>query len=154
MQGIEVIHEGYLFTSDRQRTDIKAVHKWLSEVSYWKKNVPYEIVANSIEHSFCVNILHDDEQVGFCRLITDYTTFAYLADVYVLEEHRGHGLSKKMMSLIMELDWVKQLQRLMLATLDAHKLYEQYGYTPVRFPERFMEISRPSIYNDPDNPFL
>lgn len=154
IEQIHTEHNDYLFTSDRGKTDIIAVHKWLSEVSYWKKNIPFDVMKNAVQNSFCINVLKENEQVGFCRLITDYTTFAYLADVYILEEHRGQGLSKKMMDVMMELSWVKEIQRIMLATVDAHKLYEQYGFTPLRFTERFMEINRPELYNDPDNPFL
>lgn len=154
MQTIEYKHGDYLFTSDKQQVDIVATHQWLSDVSYWKKNIPYDTVSESIKNSFCISILHNGGQIGFCRLITDYATFAYLADVYILERHRGKGLSKNMMELIVQLEWVTQLQRIMLATLDAHDLYQQFGFTPLRFPERFMEISRPAIYNDPENPFL
>jgi GNAT superfamily N-acetyltransferase len=84
-------------------------------------------------------------------MITDYTTFAYLADVYVEAEHRGQGLSKRMMEIILQQPWVQSLRRIMLATLDAHDLYGQFGFVKPAFPERFMEINRPAIYGDPQN---
>ena len=123
-----------------------AVHKWLSESSYWEKGIPFEKVKTSFDQSFCIGALMNDEQVGYGRLITDYTTFAYLADVYVLENHRGKGISKQMMTLLFEQDWVKGLRRIMLATSDAHGLYRQIGFTSLGHPEKLMEIVHPNIY--------
>ena len=123
-----------------------AVHKWLSESSYWAKGIPFEKVKTSFDQSFCIGALMNDEQVGYGRLITDYTTFAYLADVYVLENHRGKGISKQMMTLLFEQDWVKGLRRIMLATSDAHGLYRQIGFTSLGHPEKLMEIVHPNIY--------
>ena len=88
-----------------------------------------------------------DKQIGFARLITDYTTFAYLADVYILEQHRGEGLSKKLMEYIMSLDNVKGMRRILLATLDAHALYSKFGFQSPENPERLMEIKRNNLYS-------
>ncbi|WP_159799419.1 GNAT family N-acetyltransferase [Flavobacterium sp. MK4S-17] len=126
--------------------DVQAVHKFLSEESYWAAQIPFEIVKNSLKNSFCVGIFYNDRQIGFARLVTDYTTFAYLADVYIEQEHRGRGLSKMLMDYIMEKEWVKNLRRFALATADAHSLYSRYGFVPLAKPERFMEINRPDIY--------
>ena len=154
MQRIHTEYNGFLFTSNKELMNVNAVHKWLSEISYWKKNIPFTTVETALENSFCVSVLKDQKQIGFSRLITDYTTFAYFADVYILEEYRNNGFSKKMIELVLTLDWVQNLQRIMLGTLDAHDLYKKYGFSEMKFPERFMEISRPSIYNDPNNPFI
>ena len=152
MKPISIEHNGYTITTDKAKLQPEAVHKWLSEQSYWAKHIPYHIVKTSFDNSYCIGVLKDGEQVGYGRLITDYATFAYLADVYVQEAHRGNGLSKKMMEILMEQDWVKGLRKLMLATLDAHGLYTQYGFTPMAISERYMEISRPIIYGDAENP--
>lgn len=151
MKPINVDHNGYLITTDKEKMQPLAIHKWLSEESYWCKNIPYELVKKSFDNSYCIGVLKDNEQIGYGRFITDYATFAYLADVYIHESHRGQGLSKKMMEVLMELEWVKGLRKLMLATLDAHGLYAQYGFTPMVISERYMEISRPIIYGDSTN---
>lgn len=146
METISVWHEPYLITTDKTLLKPDQVHAWLSQESYWAKHIPYDVFRRSMEHSWCIGILKEEEQVGFARLITDYATFAYLADVYVTAAHRGMGLSKKMMQVIMDQPWVNNLRRIMLATLDAHELYRQYGFDSSRFPQRLMEITRPLIY--------
>ena len=145
-------HKGYTITTDKDLLYPSHVHDWLSNRSYWSKQVPYETVKSAFDNSYCIGAVKDGRQVGYARLITDYTTFAYLADVYVEEEHRGLGLSKKMMEVIMAQDWVKGLRRIMLATLDAHDLYTQFGFAKPSFPDRLMEITRPGIYDDESNP--
>ncbi len=142
----------YLITTDRAMMKPERVHCWLSEVSYWAKNIPYDVFKRSFDNSFCIGVLNGEEQVGYARFVTDYATFAYLADVYVEEAHRGNKLSKIMMEMLMNQDWVKNLRRVMLATVDAHGLYEQYGFTNPKNPSRIMEITRPGIYGDSENP--
>ena len=149
MQIINSEYNGYLITTDKSRMDEVAIHRWLSEQSYWAKGIPYALFKKSFDHSFCIGALHDGQQVAYGRLITDYATFAYLADVYVLESHRGKGISKEMMRLLFSLDWVTGLRRIMLATRDAQALYRQYEFTECKFPERIMEITRPNIYESP-----
>jgi GNAT superfamily N-acetyltransferase len=144
-------YKGYIITTDKNLLKPKDIHRWLSINSYWSKNIPFNVVEDAFNHSFCIGVLKEEKQIGYARLITDYAVFAYLADVYVEEEHRGQGLCKKMMEVLMELDWVKNLRRLMLATLDAHDVYKQFGFVSTAFPERFMEISRPSVYGDEQN---
>jgi len=146
MQPETIEYQGYQITTDRNLLQPEAVHQWLSTESYWAKGIPYELVKAAFDHSFVMGILFKDEQIGFARLITDYATFGYLADVYVAEPHRSKGLSKQMMKLLMDQDWVKNLRRIMLATLDAEKLYEQFGFGPPAFPQRLMEITRPKLY--------
>ena len=151
MEPITISYNGYSITTDKKLLQPELIHQWLSQNSYWSKNIPFEIVKDAFDNSFCIGIIKNGRQVGYARLVTDYATFGYLADVYVEEEHRRQGLSKKMMELIMELDWVKNLRRIMLATLDAHELYKQFGFVTPAFPERFMEINRPAIYGDSQN---
>ncbi len=152
MEPISIIHDGYTITTDKTQMQPETIHRWLSTESYWSKNIPFDLVKRAFDHSYCIGVLKDGQQVGYARLITDHTTFAYLADVYVEEAHRGKGLSKKMMEVLLERDWVKGLRRVMLATLDAHQLYAQYGFKEIALPERLMEINRPVIYGDNNNP--
>lgn len=122
------------------------IHRWLSERSYWAKGIPLKTVQTVIAHSFCIGVFADDVQIGFARFVTDYAVFAYLADVYVEEEHRGLGLSKQMMETLMAQPWIAGLRRLMLATMDAHGLYAQHGFKPLAHPERVMEIVHFNTY--------
>jgi len=152
METITIDHKGYTITTDKKLMVPEHIHDWLSTRSYWSKNIPFEVVKTAFDHSYCIGIIKDGRQVGYARFVTDYSVFAYLADVYVEESHRGQGLSKKMMDVLMNLDWVRGLRRITLATLDAHKLYEQYGYAAPAYPDRLMEIMRPDIYGDSNNP--
>lgn len=140
----------YRVTTDKNEMDIDAIHHYLSR-SYWAENVPKKVVATAIENSLCFGVLlaevsGADKQVGFARLITDSATFAYLADVYVLEEHRRQGLSKQMMKQIVEHPQLQGLRRIMLATRDAHGLYEQFGFTPLTDDKMFMQLWTPNVY--------
>lgn len=133
-------------TSDRARMDLAAIHAFLSETSYWAKNIPRETVERAIEHSLCFGAfdsdrqvaLDGDAQVGFARVITDYATFAYLADVFVLESHRGRGIAKQIMEAIANHRELHGLRRWHLVTRDAHSLYGQFGFEPIDAPERHM----------------
>ena len=148
IQPLSVVHKGYLITTDKGLMYPLDVYKWLSEVSYWAKYMPLETFMGAFEHSFCIGAVKDDKQVAFARLATDYATFGYLADVYVEEAHRGLGISKVMMQELFEMEWVKGLRRIMLATKDAHELYRKVGFKGSNFPDRIMEIARPNIYGD------
>lgn len=138
--------ENYQIKNGFEQMDIKAVYRYLNQQSYWAENIPYPTVETALKNSFCVGVFTQGQQIGFARLVTDYATFAYLADVYILEEHRQKGLSKALMNHIMALDWVSRLRRITLATWDAHGLYSQYGFTAPENPEHLMEIRRKDIY--------
>ena len=127
-------------TADRARMDVDAIHRYLSEESYWAKDIPRERVERSIANSLCVGAFDGDAQVGFTRVITDYATFAYLADVYVLPSHRGRGISKEILSAVMHHPELQGLRRWHLVTRDAHGLYAQFGFAPLDAPERHMGI--------------
>ena len=143
---VHISYKGYVITTDKSLMQVEAIHKWLSEKSYWVKDIPFEIVLGAFNNSFCMAVLNEGVQVGYARLVTDYTTVAWLGDVYVEEEHRGQGLSKKMMEILTGLEWVTKLRKVFLGTLDAHGLYARYGFEAPAEPERWMEISRPGIY--------
>jgi len=146
MEAITINYKGYLITTDKTLMKVDDVHSWISEESYWAKGIPFEIFKKSFDHSFCAGALFGDKQIAFARLLTDYAVFGYLADVYVEEEHRGKGISKKMLEIIFGLDWVRGLRNIKLGTRDAHGLYEQYGFTDCKHPERMMELNRQDIY--------
>lgn len=133
---------GYTVTDDRAALDTEVVFGFLSE-SYWAKGILRETCLRSLENSLCFMLLQGDRQVGFCRAVTDRATFAYLADVFVLPEHRGQGLGKWLVACVREHPELQGLRRWMLATSDAHGLYSSQGFNPVRDPAVFMEIVRP-----------
>lgn len=143
---MEIEDNGYVFSDDKQKIDALAVHHYLSKQSYWAKDIPFDIVQRSIDNSLCFGIYKDEQQLGFARWITDKATFAYLADVYVDEKHRGLGLSKKLMSLMLFHKDLQGLRRYMLGTLDAHGLYAQFGFKAIEHPERLMEVTIPDPY--------
>ena len=141
-------YNGYLITTVKELMYPDDPYHWLSTASYWCKYMPKDVFIRSFHNSFCIGAIIDGRQVAYARLVTDYATFAYLADVYVLDEHRGKGISKEMIRLIFDMDWVKGLRRIMLATKDAHDLYRKVGFKSSNFPDRIMEIARPNLYGD------
>jgi len=143
----------FLISTDKSRLDIDAVHAFLRR-SFWAEQIPRETVVRSIQGSLCFGLYHGDRQIGFARVISDFATYAYLADVYVLEEFRGQGLSKWLMECVLRHPDVQGLRRWRLDTRDAHGLYSQYGFKPPTYPERMMEILDLDIYKrgDPGKP--
>ena len=136
----------YVVSTDATRLDLDVVHGFLAG-SYWSKGIPRETVARAIENSVCFGVYASSgAQVGFARVITDFATFAYIADVFVLESHRGHGLGKLLMECIKQHPKLQGLRRWTLSTKDAHGLYAQFGFTPLNWPDRYMEIFRPGMY--------
>jgi len=135
----------YEISTDPARLDIDAIHAFLTQ-SYWSPGIPRATVARAIANSLCFGVFWQGRQVGFARMVTDKTTFAYLCDVYVLEAQRGRGVSKQMMDHIMKHPDLQGLRRMMLATRDAHGLYAQFGFTPLSAPDRIMEVLKPNIY--------
>ena len=138
--------DGYRLSSDPADLQIEAIHAYLVR-SYWSPGIPLRTVAKAILNSVCVGAYGPDgAQVGFARLVTDHATFAYLADVYVLEAHRGKGLSRALVETLLAPDDVQGLRRIMLATRDAHGLYAKLGFEPVTDPKPLMQIMRKDIY--------
>lgn len=138
--------EGYEIDTDKRRLDLAAIHRYLSEESYWAQNRSMERTLTAIENSICFGVYFGREQVGFARVVTDRATFAYIGDVFILEAHRGRGLSKWLMKVIVEMPDLQGLRRWVLATRDAHGLYEQFEFANLRFPDRWMERTAPDAY--------
>ncbi len=136
----------YDITTDPTRLDIPAIHAFLTH-SYWAKRIPIATVRRAIKHSVCVSAILEGQQVGFARVVTDHATFAYLADVYVLEAHRGNGVARAMLDALFALPELQGLRRLLLVTRDAHGLYEKLGFTSLAHPARFMERHNPNAYS-------
>jgi GNAT superfamily N-acetyltransferase len=132
--------------------DVDAVHAYLSAESYWAPGIPREVVARAVHHSLCVGIFDGAAQVAFARAVTDRATYAYLADVYVLEAYRGRGLSRWMMEVLVAHPDLQGLRRWSLMTKDAHGLYAQFGFTPLKHPDRSMERTAPGVYARPADP--
>ncbi|HEX5871833.1 MAG TPA: GNAT family N-acetyltransferase [Longimicrobium sp.] len=126
--------------------DVDAIHAYLGGESYWARGIPREVVARAVHHSVCAGIFDGAAQVAFGRAVTDRATFAYLADVYVLEPYRGRGLSRWMMEALTAHPELQGLRRWMLMTQDAHGLYTMFGFAPLAHPERAMERTHPGIY--------
>jgi GNAT superfamily N-acetyltransferase len=139
---------GYTISAETRAQQVDRIHAYLSR-SYWAKDIPLATVARSVANSLCVGVFHAGEQVGFARVVTDRSTFAYLCDVYVLEDHRGKGLASWMLELIAAHPDLQGLRRFMLATRDAHALYKRHGFTPVKRPESLMEILNPAFFQRP-----
>ena len=135
----------YTISTDRSRIDVAAVHAFLTQ-TYWSPAIPESVVRRAIAGSLTFGIYHGREQVGFARVITDRATYAYLSDVYVLEAHRGRGLAKWLMEVVMSHPGLQGLRRFALSTRDAHALYAQFGFEVVANPERQMEIMQRDIY--------
>ena len=137
----------FLLSTDPARLDLDVIHGFLTNC-YWAKGIPRQVVARSIEHSLCFGVYDGNgSQVGFARVVSDFATVAYLGDVFVMESHRGSGLSKWMMQCIMEHPALQALRRWILLTRDAHGLYAQFGFTPLKSPERYMELHQPGVYD-------
>jgi GNAT superfamily N-acetyltransferase len=130
--------DGYVISTDASRLDLGTVHDFL-RTSYWAAGVTSEIVERSVENSMVFGVYHGAEQVGFARVVTDHATFAYLADVFVLETHRGQGLGKWLIEAILSHPDLQGLRRWMLATRDAHELYRRHGFDDLGSPHIFME---------------
>ena len=146
---VEFRRGDFLISTDPARLDLDVIHGFLT-TCYWAKGVPREIVARSIEHSLCFGVYDGNgAQVGLARVISDFATYAYIADVFVLESHRGRGLGKSLMECVMQHPALQGLRRWSLTTRDAHTLYAQSGFGPLKFPERYMEILRLNIYEKP-----
>ena len=133
-------------STDKSKLDIDLIHAYLCDESYWAKGIPRDVVERSIEHSLCVGAYEGERQIGFARAVTDYAVFAYIADVFVIESHRGRGVSKMIMQAIMEHPSLQGLRRWSLVTSDAQALYAQFGFVPLANPEKYMEMVRKNPY--------
>lgn len=144
---IEFRRGDFVISTDRARLDLDVIHGFLTNLSYWAKGIPRDVLTRSIEHSLCFGVYDGTgAQVGFARVISDFATYAYVADVFVLESHRGQGLGKSLMNFILQHPALQGLRRWNLTTRDAHELYAQVGFKPLKVPVRYMEIQRMNTY--------
>lgn len=151
MRIAEVLQKDFIISTDKSELNIAMIHQYLSTESYWAKNIPLALVQKSIDGSFCFGVYKKENdgtltQIGFARVITDHATFGYLADVFITATYRGMGISKWLMHEIMNHPQLQGFRRWMLATKDAHGLYEQNGFTHLANPERIMEVVTANIY--------
>lgn len=150
MKVYETSKNDFLISTDRSKLNVELIHNYLSNESYWAKNIPIETVQRSIENSFCFGLYKTTSsgiiQIGFTRVVTDHATFGYLADVFILEKYRGQGLSKWLMEEVMNCEALQGFRSWMLATRDAHFLYEKFGFKPLEKPERFMRLGLITVY--------
>lgn len=147
------IKNEYLVTTDKSKINVEIVHQFLSQ-SYWAENIPIKTVQKSIDNSMCYSVLHQNTFIGFARVISDFATFAYLADVFIIPEQRGRGVSRWLMEVIMNHPELQGLRRFTLATRDAHGLYARFGFTPFDRPDRWMQKHNPTVYKDIKNPLF
>lgn len=146
MEELIIYREEFCISTERARLDVDAIHSFLSTKAYWCLNIPRERVEKSIEHSLCFGVYHGDRQIGLARIISDFSTIAYLGDVYILEEYRGRGLSKWLMETVMSYPDLQGLRRWILLTGDAHGLYRQFGWTDIAAPAKWMELHDKEVY--------
>jgi GNAT superfamily N-acetyltransferase len=135
---VEVWHDGYLISTDPARLDVDVIHGYLAR-SYWAAGRPRAVLERSLQQSLCFGLYHEGAQVGMARVVTDYATFAWLCDVFVLEAHRGRGLGVWLIATVVGHPDLQGLRRFLLATRDAHDLYRKHGFAPLAAPERWME---------------
>jgi GNAT superfamily N-acetyltransferase len=146
MKPYEIRETDLLISDDPALLDRALIHRFLSEHSYWAQGVSRETVDRSIGHSLCFGVYSAGRQAGFARVVTDFATFAWLADVFIVEEKRGQGLGKKLVAAVLAHPKLQGLRRFMLGTRDAQGLYGRFGFKPLAAPERFMEFQPESSY--------
>ncbi len=143
---MDYIKEQFVISTEKSKLDIDYIHNYLCNESYWAENIPIAVVKKAIEGSLCFGIYNEDKQIGFARVITDMACFAYLADVFVDKSYRGLGISKWLMEVIIAHPDLQGLRRFLLATRDAHTLYEKFGFSLLSHPEKWMHIHNPNVY--------
>jgi GNAT superfamily N-acetyltransferase len=147
MADLTIYKDEYCISTDKTKLDIDSIHEFLSTKAYWCLNIPKDKVQIAIQNSLCFGVYQNEKQIGFARIISDFSTIAYLGDVYILEEYRGKGLSKWLMGSIMSHPNLQGLRRWILLTGDAHGLYRQFGWTDIADPARWMELHNKNAYS-------
>ncbi|MGB8510342.1 MAG: GNAT family N-acetyltransferase [Pyrinomonadaceae bacterium] len=142
--------DAYTISTDPARLDLALIHRFINEESYWGQGRAIEVVRRSIENSLPFGIYEGARQIGFARVVTDYATFGWVADVFIVTEYRGRGLSKWLMEVILSHAELQGFRRWVLATKDAHELYRQFGFIELHRPERWMERPDPQMQESPD----
>lgn len=146
----EELKREYTISTDRSKLNISIIHNYISNESYWGKSRSLEVVKKSIENSLPFGVYYKNEMIGFARVLTDFATFAWVADVFILTKHRSKGLSKWLMETILSHPELQGFRRWVLATKDAHELYRRFGFRELNKPERWMERPDPDIKESPD----
>ncbi|MFT4204982.1 MAG: GNAT family N-acetyltransferase [Chitinophagaceae bacterium] len=146
MEIVEHVFGQFLITTDKTKLDVVAIHDFLSKYSGWSDNIPFDKVKTAIDNSLNFGLFHNGKQIGFARVISDFSTIAYLGDIYILDNYRGQGLSKKLMDCVMAHPNLQGLRRWILLTSTADWLYEKYGFVKVPKPELYMEKHDPNVY--------
>lgn len=146
MEVTELSFGDFIITTDKTKMDVVAIHDFLSKHSGWSDNIPIDRVKTSIDNSLNFGLFHKDKQIGFARVISDFSTIAYLGDIYVLDDFRGQGLSKRLMDAVMGHPNLQGLRRWILLTATADWLYEKYGFVKIPNPEIYMERYNPNVY--------
>jgi len=142
------IYQGqFCISTNKAKLDIVSIHQFLSTKAYWCLNIPRERVQTAIQNSLCFGVYQNEKQIGFARIISDFSTVAYLGDVYILEEYRGKGLSKWLMEIIMSHPSLRGLRRWILLTGDAHELYRKFGWTDIADASKWMEFHNKNVYS-------
>ena len=144
---MEWTKDDYSITTDKEKIDVDYTHQFLSQ-TYWAEGIPKTVVEKSIQGSLCFAVFHDIRQIGFARVISDEATFAYLADVFIDTAYRGLGLSRWLLEVIMSYPTLQGLRRFLLATRDAHGLYEKFGFEPITSLTPWMQVHKPGIYKE------
>lgn len=144
---MDTYKDEFIISTDKAKLDIAYIHQFLAQ-SYWAENIPKEIVQKSIEGSLCFGVYNEKQQIGFARVVTDYATFGYLADVFIDENYRGRGLSKWLMKTILSHPGLQGFRSWQLGTKDAHGLYAQFGFMPLDDPDRMMRKYNPDVYKN------
>ena len=139
-QHLEIRKDDYTISTDPSRLDLRWIHNFLANDAYWSRGIPFDVFEKSVANSLCFGLYVKGQQIGFSRVVSDFSTFAYLADVFVAPEHRQRDLGKWLVECILNHPDLQGLRRWMLATRDAHGLYRKYGFSPLRHPENLMEM--------------
>ncbi|MES2797644.1 MAG: GNAT family N-acetyltransferase, partial [Bacteroidota bacterium] len=146
METITVAKGEFILSTEKAKMDLPIIHHYLANQSYWAQNIPIETVQLAIENSLNFGIFHNNKQIGYARIVSDFATVAYLGDVFILPTYRGLGLSKWMIENIMLHPNLQGLRRWILLTADAHDLYKKFGWSCIAIPERWMDKHNPNVY--------
>jgi len=147
MTDITIYKDEFCISTDKTKLDVDSIHGFLSTKAYWCLNIPKDTVQKAIQNSRCFGVYQNKKQIGFARVISDFSTIAYLGDVYILEEYRGKGLSKWLIETIMSDPNLQGLRRWILLTADAHGLYRQFGWTNIGEPDKWMTVHDKNVYS-------
>ena len=146
MTDVTIYKDEFCISTDKTKLDVDSIHAFLSTKAYWCLNIPKDTVQKAIQNSRCFGVYQNEKQIGFARVISDFSTIAYLGDVYILEEYRGNGLAKWLIETVMSDPNLQGLRRWILLTADAHGLYRQFGWTNIAEPDKWMTVHDKNVY--------